>query len=1271
MADKHFVVHGALCKCNFGSTLGSIRVDANGEYMNDAGGSLKAVASSAETGNPFMPGAFGVCALTHTSCVPNILQWKEALPGITLSNGGKILTEHSTALCAVSGSTCISILHHGQTAFVTDQGVRGSTAASTSALNPLANQQQLRPTNPVVRAIILRIDSRNPPVIFNSEKQKDKVIPVRINEPVLFEVECDNDYTIADDLKIRWRILRQQEAAESCTWIESWGFDLLFSFDTPGNYRVMAYGELQEGCYIDLHVDNNDLENEFIINDNPGYAKYGTTVCVKAVYKIMPPTAAERATVCMQVTDNNRNIIATAGSDKICFTPPNVSATYFVSAWMADDKPVVQKLGTKKAGAISVVNKESTHIIRPRTDMNFHVSETVYNMLPPAKLTTIQWLLNGKPVGKGPSITLDGNIHFSIPGKYTVTAVEGENYTIEQGAWHFEVKRNEVVKILVANGATNWITGKQYTVTAQTLMDYNETLDGPVLWKPYGAYSTTLPNAFIAEEGAFIISAHLNNSKKYIKINAVRATINRWCFTDEQFICKASAGWQELIRLVINSTDAANEKMPLHLLQVNPANRMHHVKNLGAYSFNANGELQLDISIHSLKSFLTDTSFEWDTFDLLFAIPCSSNCILFADMKTITCDGRKYWVPQNQSNKRMQEKRLYLSVNAERNVVSVHFYDQHNNPAYKVYKYGEQFRMHVQTINLPGKELLFEIWENRYQEKDRHLFSDKFLVNDYGTANALINSKRLKSGNILEDGFLRCFYVVIKSPSGKYFYPHEIADRNILDPDNISYYQHIKLSDWFNKLKNRHSRANAPVILGEPLPSDEPDIDCPRCNEAVTTEQLAKIFPYANINDLQAAAATYSRFMESTGMNTCWNKAHFFAQVAIECGGRLNIKEGESFNWYWADLDKNFPPFRTAEGRIKAKEWGRPVRKPAHPGVTKENQRYIANYVYGPGTVKGKTLGNTQKGDGWNFRGRGLIQLTGRNAYTYANNFTRKENADILLHPELVATDIKIAVLSSMAFWKWKGLACIANGNTEVTSKISKAVGLDTISDGKRAHTEKKRFFELKSSVLFRTKDCLYKQVATDVSNRYIIKIDKFSYELAAQNAASNQYRYDLYNTGKLIKTFVLQKNSHGLLPFPETGPNWGRYGDRDGGDDNFIAPAIAAPLLGFFYALPGNGYKDKLYFNDISASDTRNIGHKGHIHGNNIDIRYPGSSNRKGSVLWTEAKLAYGSEREFLKVLENILSIAFRWGFKNNFAYNKNISNTIGLSTNVHQDHF
>lgn len=1293
MADKHFVVQGALCKCNFGNTINKIRVSGRDEYFNDAMGESKPVASTKDTGNPFMPGAFGYCSFTHSTCTPAVTKWNGAYPGITLSDEGNILTEESKAICAAAGSPCISIVDHGQVTTLTEGNANGKSTDTTSALNPLVTHP-IRKENPVVQTISVCLEKRQAMVTFSSSRQRDNAVPsirVRINEPLFFNVETYvNTVTIEESL-VYWKIHNNHSMDQGALCFEANGPLLSYSFDTAGDYRVLAFGKDQTDSipWLDFHVDNNSLKNEFVVNGENGQLvsspakpyklKTGFPADIKAIYEIDPATTDEKARVFMQVTDQNNNIIATSNNDTICFTPANAGAVYSVLAVMYTDtypQIISKKFHTENVGSISIINHESTHLVRPHTNMSFHVSASEHeNPLPFSVATATQWLLNGKQVGIGTSITLDGDTHLTIPGKYTmearINAPAATDELIEKAQWHFEVKHNEALQIIPPNGSTHWIVGKYYTLSLQTLMDYDERLDGPVIWNPYGATGSTLSNASAQQDGRFTITARLGKSKRSLEINATKATIDRWCFVDQALICKPSAGWQEYIHLLISSSAAANEKIPLHLLQVNPVNRIHYVKDLGTVNFNTTGELKLSINTRELKPLLTKVSFDWETFRLLFAIPETSGSIQFADMKAITVDGKKYWFPLQQSNKRMQEKGKSLQLNTSKAVVTVQFYNQHSQPAYKVYKYGEQLRMHIQTKNLSGEEVLFQIWENKYKTTDKCCLNGKIRLNEYETADVTIDTRRLKAGNIVEDSLLRYFYVALKSPSGNYYYPADIADKNLLSPDNISYFQHIKLSNRLDTLLNKRSRANAPVILGEPQDEDSTDTKCPRCNAALTTDQLIKIFPRASTALLQTVADTYNRFMERTGMNTCWNKAHFFAQVAIESGEYLRVKDGESFNWYWEDLATNFPPFRTADGRKKALQWGRAVRKPIHPGVTKEHQQNIANYVYSPESVKGKSLGNTEKEDGWNFRGRGLIQLTGRDAYTYANTFTGSENANIVLHPDLVATDMKIAVLSSMAFWHWKGLQHAANGNTEVTAKISKQVGKDAVSAGKSSHAEKKRFFDTNSSVLFRVKDCLHGKAPEGSINRYIIKVNAFNYQFVEQNTSSKQYKYDVYLFDTLVKTYVLERNENGLLPFPETGPNWGRYGARDGGDDNYVAPAIAAPLLGFFYSLSQNGYNGKLYFNDISASDKRNIGHKGHVEGNDIDIRYPGSTDRAGAVLWSEAKRAYKDEKEFVTVLEGILNTASRWGFRNNYAFKKSIKNTLGISTFYHQNHF
>ncbi len=55
------------------------------------------------------------------------------------------------------------------------------------------------------------------------------------------------------------------------------------------------------------------------------------------------------------------------------------------------------------------------------------------------------------------------------------------------------------------------------------------------------------------------------------------------------------------------------------------------------------------------------------------------------------------------------------------------------------------------------------------------------------------------------------------------------------------------------------------------------------------------------------------------------------------------------------------------------------------------------NRLYAPGTKVGKTLGNTQAGDGARFHGRGFVQLTGRSNYTRAKTLT---NVDLITNPD-------------------------------------------------------------------------------------------------------------------------------------------------------------------------------------------------------------------------------------------------------------------------------
>ena len=258
---------------------------------------------------------------------------------------------------------------------------------------------------------------------------------------------------------------------------------------------------------------------------------------------------------------------------------------------------------------------------------------------------------------------------------------------------------------------------------------------------------------------------------------------------------------------------------------------------------------------------------------------------------------------------------------------------------------------------------------------------------------------------------------------------------------------------------------------------------CPRCREEWTDmlPRLQKIFKGVSPEKLSTVARIYTQYMKELRMDTCWIKAHFFAQAYKETGGMLDVKEGESFNYYWEIIPTKLSAFRTDEGRIYARKWGRAEKKSTKANaVSKENQIKIANYAYSYKFSKGKELGNKYPNDGWHFRGRGLIQLTGRVCYTAIEKILHDigYSCDItssIEKSDQVGKNFELAVVASMAFFKWKNLDMykLCNGNKS-TERISKKVGMREINKdtGKSNYEEKQEAFTNRTSVAFMVDDC-------------------------------------------------------------------------------------------------------------------------------------------------------------------------------------------------------
>ena len=156
-------------------------------------------------------------------------------------------------------------------------------------------------------------------------------------------------------------------------------------------------------------------------------------------------------------------------------------------------------------------------------------------------------------------------------------------------------------------------------------------------------------------------------------------------------------------------------------------------------------------------------------------------------------------------------------------------------------------------------------------------------------------------------------------------------------------------------------------------------------------------------------------------INTPLRLAHFLAQCGHESGGFRVTQENLNYSakGLMGIFKKYFPTQQLAEAY---------QRQP----------QKIANKVY----ASRMDNGNEASGDGYKFRGRGYIQLTGRANYTA---FGKAINEDIANNPDVVSG--KYALLSAAWFWSKNGLNTLADGGAsdQVVTSITKRVNGGTI----------------------------------------------------------------------------------------------------------------------------------------------------------------------------------------------------------------------------------
>lgn len=175
--------------------------------------------------------------------------------------------------------------------------------------------------------------------------------------------------------------------------------------------------------------------------------------------------------------------------------------------------------------------------------------------------------------------------------------------------------------------------------------------------------------------------------------------------------------------------------------------------------------------------------------------------------------------------------------------------------------------------------------------------------------------------------------------------------------------------------------------------------------------------------------------MQKFKIDTPIKLAHFLAQCGHESGGFKVVNE--NLNYSSDGLKKVFPTY--------------------FPGNLSEsyarNPEKIASKVYGSRMGNG---GEDTK-EGWKFRGRGYIQLTGKNNYTA---FGASINEDIVNNPDLVAT--KYPLLSAAWFFSKNCLSKCVDASEATVTSVTRCVngGTNGLSD-RLAHF--KEYYQLLS----------------------------------------------------------------------------------------------------------------------------------------------------------------------------------------------------------------
>lgn len=167
---------------------------------------------------------------------------------------------------------------------------------------------------------------------------------------------------------------------------------------------------------------------------------------------------------------------------------------------------------------------------------------------------------------------------------------------------------------------------------------------------------------------------------------------------------------------------------------------------------------------------------------------------------------------------------------------------------------------------------------------------------------------------------------------------------------------------------------------------------------SITPQQLKMLYPRASAPVLKAFARTAPTVFAKFELDSHPSRLEYFlAQIGHESGGLTTFEEGLNYS-----------------AKRMCQVWPKRFSTPETAQPFANNPRKLANKVYAGRMGNG----DEASGDGFAYRGRGFIQITGRDGY---RNVGQRIGLDLEGNPDLAGA-IENYLLVAAGFWKWKGL---------------------------------------------------------------------------------------------------------------------------------------------------------------------------------------------------------------------------------------------------------